>query len=295
MSYRIWLLIALLSLTGACLEKENDMVPYNFDEGLSNAIEKKNGWSATGDIRTPIPVGIAAGPPSPDVVSLQANFADDPGAYTVQFTVNIPADAGTAVRIRARAQIFWSVEGNEITRSMEVVDGGSISGVGQGVRVVVSDISRQVAPGAAPPSVTYSVSITVIKGVRPTSPNPPFLAPIAGDGNLVGHLTTAQESIIDVPLGVGVNSVAVFPFATDSVDPDASVPVILLDNEVEVYQSANDSTGGAPTVFDVLRMYDPRDVTWVPLAPGTRSIIIRNKSATAGTILWYSIAFGIDG
>lgn len=135
---------------------------------------------------------------SGDSFQLQANFAE-PGPYTAQFTVNYPGAWG--INFSCVAQIDWKVEGNWVTRLVNVTNGTSISGTSQGVRIIVRDTSSRFVPGV---TANYLASVQVAPGTRPQTtrgpiyqPDPPILVPSLG---------TVQ---IQLPENAGVTSVMV--------------------------------------------------------------------------------------
>lgn len=244
---------------------------YVDDElGADGQPAPKKGWSAAGEMVT----GNVS-----KIVSLQATFAE-PEAYTIQFNLQIrPGQANiNPVAVRAQAKITWSVEGNETTRIVDVGDGVSISGTGQAVRVVVTDITD-----LNPASVGkfYNVAILVAPGTRPDTGQPPTLAPfprvdVAGIQLLQNLGPGMTSALIPIPDGAGVVSVMVV--IADGAGQ--SIP----EQNIQVLQTVGGGT---------VKSYDPRCGGFVPTGPGVNGIYITNWSATQ--TIQFSLLFGVDG
>ncbi len=228
--------------------------------GPNDAIRLKKGWSASGTIRSK----------TGDKVSLQADFSSTPGDYTVQFGFTPPAD-GTTDPLRPRARVLWTVEGNEIQRIVDVVDGCAISGTAQAVRVIVEDHTIQIAPGPVTASREYGISIAVVKGTRPVTENPPTLNIMTEPASLGLGQTWTEP----VPQGAGVVSVYVPIYGAG----------VIVENTVRVN---HEDVGGR-----ILRSYDPRYFQWVPLAPGTVQVTVHNGTGTIA--IRASVVFGVNG
>lgn len=227
------------------------------------------GWSASGNLH--------AGNLTEEV-SLQANFpfAED---YTLEFNL-IPIKAPVGVfypPVRAEAFITWSVEGNAVTRRVNVGNGVSVTGTGQACRVVIRDTTDLTA---GPPFVLgqeYRVSVQVAPGTRAAIQQPPTLYPFPnGFGGL----------IIVPPLGF-----VTIPIPNDAGVISASVTVVnatgapIPDGQAEVTHSV------APGI--TLKSYDPRFGVWISIAPGATEIILSNNNAVDP--FSFQVTFGIDG
>lgn len=174
----------------------------------------KTGWSANGTLTTP---------PAPNVVpdgavQLQIDFGEKNAEYyTLEFNLldlqNRNDPAGNSIMLRAKAEVNWSVEGNFIRRLIHVSSGTSISGLGQGVSIRITDDSEN---PDSDPVVTYPVSVQVSRGTRPTmgGTQPPLYVPrppLPTDNDPVNRLPpytlAATDSMeIPVPADAGVNS-----------------------------------------------------------------------------------------
>ncbi len=271
--------------------------PYDFGEGhLVNSPDgtaAKKAWSAGGVLRTPDVSGGGAALPFNDTVALQANFEDAPGTYTVQFAISYPGGVDTSdVFLRTYAVITWSVEGNDVTRQVDVVSGLSVSGLGQGVSIKVYDDSTSTDGGVNPPSVSYAVAILVVKGDRATGPNPPGYQ----TQEHADYLAAGEYDDIAIPEDIGVNCVMVTCFCNDSqLSSTHGASAVLLDNEVQVVHMTTETAGATVPIFGTLRSYDPRDVQWMSIAPGAKGIRVVNRTNTPANVLWYFVQFGVDG
>lgn len=222
----------------------------------------QRGWGTSGTLRTT---------DRANKVSMQAVFSD-PGSYTVQFDM---IDNSTVLQARAKALVLWSVGGVEVSRQINVHSGASISGVGQGVRVIVTDDSK-IFGGFD--NYDYNVAITVSKGTRADIEQPPTLSVIALPETSTSNIILAATSVdIDLPPNVGAISVNV---AVGSADGS-----VIADQQVQVLQR-NDSAG------QILSMQDPRMWPWIPLLPAARQLRIINRTAVS---IRYAVTLGIDG
>lgn len=145
------------------------------------------GWSASQNLEA------ASG----NSFQLQANFSE-PGPYTAQFTANYPAVWG--INFSCVAQVDWKVEGNWVTRFINVANGTSISGTSQGVRIIVRDTSRRFVPGV---TGEYFASVQVAPGTRPQTtrgpiyqPDPPIFVPSMGTVQIPFPVTAGVTSIM---------------------------------------------------------------------------------------------------
>jgi hypothetical protein len=214
-------------------------------------------------------------------VSLAANFKHT-GNFTAQFFL-VPKPGAAPqppppdppnffAPIQAEASIVWSIEGNSIKRLISVSNGSSITGVAQGVRIVVSDVTT--TPSSPPILLgqSYFVGITVAPGVRGSDSIPPVLV----RQSIVFVVLAASNIDIPLPLEAGAKSVLV----TVADLAGTAIP----DQGARVAQS--DSSSSA------LAMYDPRAFGFCPLVPGTVKINVANLTASTQV---YTVIFGIDG
>lgn len=255
-------------------------------KGSPNTTVGKKAWSASGTLYTP---GVGQ---QTNGFSLQANFADAPGYYTLEFSLaypNVPAPFATPL-IRALAEVSWAVEGTTNRRLVHITSGAVISGAGQGVVVKLRDDSI-VSEEPFPPALPYLAHVTLVQGSRPTLANsqPPLYQPEPeGEGLIVladnlsytipagvGTGLTPGVALIDIPQDAGVNSVlfSIQPIADELPPTEAQLEALLL------------STGS-------LSFEGGRFGTWLPVPPGSTTVAIRNYTNRE----WVgTLAFGIEG
>lgn len=219
---------------------------------------KSGGWSASGTLTQGN---------TTKKVTLQVQFprAED---YTVQFKLT-PSSYSTVKSAEVEAEIVWSVEGNSVTRRVSVTNGLSVTGTGQAVRVTIYDVSSIVDS-----TNSYIASVQVAPGARATTENPPQLH------EDITYIDGQANASFNVPANAGISAVAVLVSQTD---PNTYGPIS--DQAVQVRHIAN---AGAVNV------YDPRQVFWVPITPGTESITIYNYQI-AGAEIGAKVIWGIDG
>lgn len=253
------------TLSSACSQSVEDHSIYeaNIMSGTQVPItSKKKGWQQAGPLATN---------DTTKFVTLQANFEDEPGNYTVQFGVPQPPSAtGTTLgSYSCKADIFWSVEGQTIKRTVSVGNGVSVTGTGQGVKVRIYDDSGTVfGPGGDP----YIVSAQVVKGTRPNVGKPPTIwnnwFQVAAGG--VGTLAIPQDAgVISINVQVG-------ELAASGIPPICNVLI--------------KSLSGA-----ILTQFDPNAVgaAFVPIPPGAAQVEFDNFSAADAYRV--QVNFGIDG
>ena len=241
--------------TPTCEEADPDMLPS----------QQTLGWSASGKLVT----GSAGA-----TVSLQQTFPVA-GMWTVQFAVGAvaPIAAGPgAPSSRPQAVITWTVAGNPVSRTVDVGNGVSVSGVGEAVRVTVTDQSNTLGFQAGNP---YFVSITVAPGTRPSGTHPPTLRLVDPTTGANTHIAPLASATFALPQGVGAKSVAVY----------FNTPAVVQEQWIVFQQAATVGMGSylltiGPPVF-------------VPLAPGVDTIKIQNNDAANG--LDVILILGIDG
>lgn len=193
--------------------------------------------------------------------------------HTVQLGLMTGAEnpaPGVVLQYAAEAEIFWSCGGNTVRRRVSVKDGMSISGVGEHVKVIVTDKSVFVE-GGPEDQIHWPVSILVAPGARGTIQQPPYLEePAAFTVPAAG----ASAPIL-VPRECGVVSVYV----------TAATPVgtVAADNFLVVDQF---------TFIQLQKRYDPRNYGWVPISPTATHLILRNATAAEAT---FNVVWGIDG
>ena len=220
----------------------------------------KTAWSST---VTLLPDGKSAG-------SIQALFADKPGDYVIQFDFSGPVTS-------AQADITWSVEGNQVTRSVTVVSGTRVAGCGQGVKVLVRDVTTPPIVGGNP----YNVTVLITPGVRSSTQQPPYLQRPGTDSIILTN--GSPFATIPIPQNVGAIS---YYIAYSAIV--AGVNTALTANQLRV------TDGNSP--FGTFRQFSPVGLqTWVPLQPGGNNLQIDALNLAATTTIQLSIVWGIDG
>lgn len=209
-------------------------------------------------------------------VSMQANFEDEPGFYTVQFAVIKRPSTPTnpIVPFAAIADINWSVEGNIVKRQVNINDGISVSGAGQGVTVTMSDHSEHFL-GSSLAGIDYVIGVQITKGVRPGTANPPTLM-----SDLIASsppLAPLASVIALVPEGAGVTSVQVT--VKPVVFGDLPVAGVLVEHR--------------NTIINVKAYTSDSEPGFVPIAPTTTYVSITNLNPASAYIV--SLTWGIDG
>lgn len=222
----------------------------------------KDGWQQTADLITGDTVKTG---------SMQADFPHA-GYYTVQMGIQPPDQTLTPTAWDCVADVFWTVEGSTLQRTVSVGNGVSISGPGQAVKVIVRDRSD---PTISTFGIPYKVFIQVTPGTRPSEERPPTLLAFT-KLQVVPPLTALA---VNVPPNAGVISVEV----SLGRSPAAANPPPQQD--LFTQQSA----GLAP-----IKQYDPARIHgFVPLAPNvTRVNYFNNDAALNQTV---QITWGIDG
>jgi hypothetical protein len=237
----------------------------------STTFNPKAGWGVSGKLITGS---------SNKQVSVQADFPAT-GTYTIAFSKD--SNAKELNPIVAEALITWVVEGNYVTRRINVADGVSISGTAQNVKVVIVDATSTFTGPTA--GVEYGVACQISLGTRGGSKQPPTLvprdkkpasAPGSHNGSGSFHVNGPGSIIIPIPLDAGVIMLFVTAF-----DPTTRK---LTAGDISVTATAS----SVP-----IQNYDPVNYPdWVPILPGADSVVIANAS---GDTYLVTVVFGIDG
>jgi hypothetical protein len=217
----------------------------------------KKGWSASGTL-TAGEGGDGTG------VTLQANFEDEPGDYTLQFGLIQPV-VESGEFIKAVAEIVWTVEGNEVRRLVNCVNGMTVQGTGQAVKVRIFDDSTSTA-------IEYVVTALLVKGTRATVQQPPFL-----DGDYETFLAAEPANVREIPQNAGVISVMITVLPVNNND-------VISAQKFRVHHQSAAATQ--------LKSYDPMAYNFVPLAAGATRLLLQNLT---GFDVVYMITYGIDG
>lgn len=246
------------------------------DDGAYN--EPVNGWSTSGQL--------VAQRGETSQFSLQAVFPNS-GYYTVQFGVIQPS---TGNPVNPKATLRWSVEGNDITRRINVGSGVTISGPGQGVKVVVQDATPT---GGAAYSDPYTVSIQVSPGARPSSFTPPTLqCELYTTSDLGGSNAGPFIPMNSGVVSIGASGVGYFVVPQDAGPVSVEVAGTNSDGTSATYIVEQSSISGVTAVDN--KLYNCADVQgFVDLVPATNLVRVVNLSATLGIDV--SVTFGING
>jgi len=265
--------------------QDGGTVSYDLSDLPGQGANKKIGWSASGKLKTG---------DRTKQVTLQADFPIA-GSYTLEFGFN--ANPLSNVAIKCEAQITWTVEGNFVTRRVSVGDGTTVTGVGQAVRVVLTDTSLQLASqsipiiplGTQPNGVEYDVSVQVAPGTRGSNANPPVWLPNTGflpDGSFVqgsvGISVNGAPARISVPSDVGATSVKVVYNPTT-----LAVPKAHTDPGLVIFFRQN---GSSIALYSLVG-----ETGFVPLIPGTDQISISCLDLTPDAWYQFIAIFGVDG
>lgn len=229
----------------------------------------KMGWGTSGKLAT--------GNTS-KMVTLQADFPISE-TYTIEFAkTNNPASNNP---IFAEALITWSVEGNYVTRRVNIGDGVSLTGVGQAIKVQMTD-ATVAGRGGEPNASEYLVSCQVAPGVRPTTEQGPTLTPqttvpssLNGGGGL---FTVGPGATVVVPISQDAGVIAMKVMAIDTTTNTLAARGLTVK---QLYAGVT------------VKQYDPALTDdWVPVTPGTDQIALVNHTAHT---LDVSPVFEIDG
>ncbi len=230
------------------------------EEPMTTKQIHKVGWGLSGKL---VPGSVAK------TFSIQKSFPEA-SLFTVQLGLTNPNLSNMVANevIRARADISWRINGNLITRTVDCVNGISVSGSAEMVSVRVTDESTITVPG----KVEYDVTAIIAPGTRPSVQQPPIytaarirLGPVGGNS---------------VPIPDGAISALV------TIAPVVIGPVIVPGQHI-VRQTG---VGG-----NVLKAYSPVTYTgWIPLAAGSTALAFEQAGGAADDY-YYFTTFGIDG
>jgi hypothetical protein len=255
---------------------------------------QSGGWSATGTMRND---------GQSKAAHLQVNFLEreerpNPSKnYTVQFSVGPTFIHSTKAMspkpVNPIAEIVWSVEGNSVRRLVSVTNGMSVTGVGEAVKVSVSDATLESFAGQ---SVDYQVDITVAPGTRASIQQPPTYYPQTREHSGIYSVSgvgpiAAPGNTVDVPVpdNAGVISYFLEWLAYDSVSQ-----AIIATTQADWY--IEELAAGGLT----LKKYSPLNTNgWVPISPGASILRIHGLFPTIGALVSWQLdvntTFGIDG
>lgn len=273
-----WLLFLVLGILTGCTT-----IQFDEDDMSKAQYGSSGGWSGTGILFNDgqSNKGMAAN-------FLERSNNEIPSKnYTVQFAISkikTLDNFDTAVYfINPVGVITWSVAGNSVRREVSVTNGLSLTGVGEGVKVVVYD---RTPAGQIP--VSYQVDITVAPGSRASENQPPTYCPTLAltEGMIiVGNQTLQNQVVLNIPVNAGCISVYV-----TAIRADLTTPLTTLQARVDQVD-ANDV---------IVRTYDPNSnfpTTFVPLMPTAVKLILNNTmgGSDPGNDIAFAVTYGIDG
>lgn len=240
----------------------------------------KTGWGQSGTL--------TAGDRTKQV-TMQAEFPET-GSFTAQFDKDGPLLTINEDPIMPEALITWVVEGHIVTRRITVGDGASITGVGQAVKIQMTDATTSTNLPSPVTPTDYGVSVQVARGVRGASKQPPTL--------VLHDIIPSATSVANLlSFGGGTFGLAAHSFVSIVVPPDAGATMLyitaiatsgtptLAAGDILVTQELGIGAGGKE--YDAFNYLD-----WVPLNPGVTDILITNNSAQSFLV---TATLGIDG
>lgn len=236
---------------------------------MNAIVTDKQGWSASGTLITG---------DSLTRVILQANFVDLPANYTVQFGLQKADDAQI---VQPKAEVVWSVEGNSVRRLVNIVNGLSMTGTGQAVKVTLWDDLR-VGQGGFVPDQEYIGSVQVSPGSRASLDHAPTLipetyTPTGGDETVyAGAVTLFPGGSVSFPIPDNAGAVSVMPWYSGNKD--------VLDGDVFFGMGNNTDNYFQYTLG--------RNPVWIPVTAACSRIFMRNDSTETIEV---GLVFAIDG
>jgi hypothetical protein len=252
-------------LMGCTYKTESDM---EFDEDTDGPKKRSEGL---GRYIADMVTGVSA---SRNIIQNEWNDAKVRTlAFNLTFVPGVDGGGHPLITPQCEALIVFSVEGNNVTRRVSVVNGMAISGVAQALNVTLEDHTN---PGSPFPLLGQSYSVDIIEspGSRAFGHQPPFLQ----QQPTVKALATGTSTTFLVPNDAGASSVYVAVIDT------VTNPAL---GQIVVQHQAG--TSG----FNIRNEYDPRQYpSWVPLAPGTTQIFVQNNGPDT---IGVTCILGIDG
>lgn len=264
----ILILSLILGLAGCtCNTAEDDMQPI---------VTGKNGWSASGQLITG----------NPDVkVILQASFIENPTNYTIQFGLRKPVPGliigGQGGIVQPVAEVVWTVEGNDVRRLVNIVNGLSMTGTAQSVKVTMWDNLRE-GQGGFVPGEEYVGAILVSPGSRASLDHAPTLIPESYvQADSIEHVYAGAVTLFpadfvafDIPENAGV--VSVMPWYSGNKDVVDGDVFFGMGNNTDNYFQYNLQ----------------RNPLWVPVPAACSRIFMRNDSTETIEV---GVVFAVDG
>lgn len=225
-----------------------------------------DGWQVTGSL--------FARRTAPNV-SLNKDFPEA-DTYSVQFSVLKSPSSPVVIE----ADIFWSVAGGAaVSRTVSVANGTTISGQGQGVKVVIRDATPALG-GFAAADTEYVVGAQVSKGGRSARNQPPIFVNGPGTTENIQTITALAVGTFNIPVNAGPISafVGIAPSAAGAL---AVQPTIGFRN-----------TGLTLTNYAAEINRGVMGGIFLPIPPGANQVVIQNNAAVD---IVANIIYGIDG
>jgi hypothetical protein len=245
--------------------------------GPGSTFDEKDGWSSSGTLTTR-----SSGQP----ITVQAKFPVA-AVYTVQFAVTPPASGV----FRAVATIVWTVEGNQISRQIDIGNGVSISAPSQAVRIIVNDLTTAPLGGAAGES--YGVTVSITRGVRPASNRPPTLS---GEGAIIPAppATPPPPSVLPIALAPNQTATYFIPQTAGVVSVAISAVVIFLPAAPDIGAFVVIAQGN-PSANTKTYRYEDQGAgdSFIVITPFATEVTLTNFDPTNNVIV--SLVWGIDG
>lgn len=262
-------------------------------------LNSQTGWSQSGNLVCQNVAPLPGSPPGGRVVKMQVGFPKC-DVYTIQFEVSQQAQLPGKVGQLVFADITWIVDGTAVRRSVSVISGTTISGVGQACNVNVYDASPLGSEVGVPGQV-YAITINISPGLRAAQsqqpfwdiPNPDETDPFYG--TCAFQVAPASSLVVFFPQ---LNTL--FTGGPQTALPTALGTVKQI-GATSVHVTVG-SVGGAPiadqaaqvAIQNIGRLYDPRNSPqWQPLPPGAFAAQLFNNSVADNYI--FSVTLGIDG
>jgi len=231
-------------------------------------------------------------------VTCQACFPK-PGIYTVQFEISDIIQAAGQSGQLTFADIVWSVNGTNVKRTVSVISGTTVTGVGDAVFVRVYDGSP---PGSevGVAGVAYTATINISPGLRPAQSQQPYYDIPNPDATLTGFygkcafpVTAASSLQVFFPQTTGL------PWFSGTAYSTGGSPRSIGATSIHVAVGSEDGTaipdqGAQVEINNIGRIYDPRQSPqWHPIPPGAYAVTLFNRSV--GSTYVFSVTLGIDG
>jgi hypothetical protein len=231
------------------------------------------------------------------VVTMNVCFPE-PDVYTVQFEISsLLQDPGQSAQLTF-ADIVWSVNGTNVKRTVSVISGTTVSGVGEAVYVKVYDASP---PGSevGVAGAKYTATINISPGLRPAQSQQPYYDIPNPNSGLSGFF---GKCAFPVPGGAPGSVQVFFPQAeVFYISPPTTTGLPIPIGATSIHVSVG-SLDGSPIadneaqvrLDNIGRVYDPRNSPqWQPLPPGAYAATLLNWNPTVEYI--FSVTLGIDG